>query len=194
MGTRLTPEQIIEAVDAQLLRLGTDYIDLLQFHWPDRNYDVPMNGALFTYGHQRTDATPIETQLEAIASLLKAGKIRAFGLSNETPYGVTSFVKVAEYKSLPRPATLQNTLNLLEGRNELNMGIREACAPENGNLGLIAHSPLAGKYSVYKSIVIVCFVLTSIPVPGGALTGKYVDLKAAPRSARLRKYAGYMNR
>ena len=95
--TQLTPNQIVEAVDGQLERLGTDYIDLLQFHWPDRNCHVPINGAPFTYNRQRNDATPIEDQLQTIADLMKAGKIRSFGLSNETPYGATSFLKAAEY-------------------------------------------------------------------------------------------------
>jgi aryl-alcohol dehydrogenase-like predicted oxidoreductase len=143
--TRLSAAQIVEAVDAQLRRLGTDYIDLLQFHWPDRNGRVPLFGAPFAHDGQRTDATPVEEQLQAVASLLKSGKIRSFGLSNETPYGVTSFAKAAQYLSLPRPVALQNALNLLEGHNELDMGLSEACAKENCNMGLIAYSPLAGE-------------------------------------------------
>jgi aryl-alcohol dehydrogenase-like predicted oxidoreductase len=143
-ATRLTPKQIVEAVDAQLQRLGTDYIDLLQFHWPDRNYHVPQYGAPLRDSSLAPDATSIAEQLQAIAGLIQAGKVRYFGLSNETPYGVTSFVKEAEYRSLPRPVALQNRLNLLEGHNELDMGLREACAPENGNLAFIAYSPLAG--------------------------------------------------
>lgn len=144
-ATRLTKKQIIEAVDAQLGRLGTDYIDLLQFHWPDRNQYVPLAGAPYVYTTTRTDATPIETQLEAIAELIKAGKIRSFGLSNETPFGLTSFVRAAQHLSLPRPVTLQSTLNLLEGQNELDMGLAEVCAPLNADVALIACSPLAGK-------------------------------------------------
>lgn len=152
--TRLTPAQIEEAVDAQLQRLGTDYIDLLQFHWPDRNCHVPLNGAPQDPNVRRSDATSVDDQLEAVAGLIKRGKVRYFGLSNETPYGVTSFVKAAEYKALPRPVSLQNTLNLLEGHNELDMGLREAIAEDNGNLGFIAASPLAGNVPCLHGVLV----------------------------------------
>lgn len=157
--TRLTKKQIIEAVDAQVDRLGTDYLDLLQLHWPDRNQYVPLAGAPYVYTTTRTDATPIETQLEAIAELIQSGKIRHFGLSNETPYGVASFVRAAQHLSLPRPVTLQTTLNLLEGQNELDMGLIEACAPLNGDVALIACSPLAGGYC--SCILFFCIVPVS---------------------------------
>ena len=141
-STRLSREQIIEAVDAQLLRLGTDYIDLLQFHWPERY--VPSSGSTtFSYELQRSNAVSMEEQLGAVAELIKAGKVRSFGLSNETPYGVASFTSLAKSLSLPRPVTLQNAYNLLE-QNEFNTGLLEACAPQNGNLGILAYSPLAG--------------------------------------------------
>lgn len=161
--TRLTPKQIVEAVDAQLARLGTDYIDLLQFHWPDRNYHVPLHGPPYRDNAMAADATPISEQLEAVAGLIQAGKVRYFGLSNETPYGVTSFLREAEYKSLPRPVALQNTLNLLEGHNELDMGLREVCAPENGNLGFIAHTPLAGWYLMTCLVTRTCSKALACP-------------------------------
>ncbi|KAJ1432447.1 NADP-dependent oxidoreductase domain-containing protein [Ochromonadaceae sp. CCMP2298] len=168
-GTRLNKKQIVEAVDAQLTRLGTDYIDLLHFHWPDRY--VPLNGAHYSHDLER-EAVSLVEQLEAVGELVKAGKVRSFGLSNETPYGVASFVKTAELVGgLPRPVSLQNAYNLLE-QNEFRMGLSEACAPLNGNLAVLAHSPLAG----------------------GALTGKYLDLDNTPQDARMRKYVGYMYR
>lgn len=171
-GTKLVREQIIEAVDAQLVRLGTDYIDLLQFHWPDRY--VPLYGAGdYSYDLQRSDASSILSQLQVIGELIKSGKVRSFGLSNETPYGIASFVKTAELLGgdLPRACSLQNAYNLLE-QNEFKMGLFEACAPMNGNLGILAHSPLAG----------------------GALTGKYLNIKTTSQEARMKKYVGYMYR
>lgn len=171
-GTKLVREQIIEAVDAQLARLGTDYIDLLQFHWPDRY--LPLFGA-DEYHHdlQRPDATPILEQLQVVAELIRTGKVRSFGLSNETPFGVTSFVRTAELLGgdLPRVCSVQNAYNLLE-QNDFQCGMLEVCAPVNADLAVLAYSPLAG----------------------GALTGKYINLKAASQEARMKKYIGYMYR
>lgn len=142
--TRLSRKQIIEAVDGSLRRLGTDYIDLLQFHWPDRNVLAPANGMEFQYGYDHTDSTPLEEQLRAIEELQKSGKIRYFGLSDETVYGLTNTVKTAEFLNLPKPATLQVPLNLLTGRNDLDTGLLEACSPGNCDVALLAHTPLAG--------------------------------------------------
>ena len=172
-GTRVTEEQVMEAVDASLKRLGTDYIDLLQIHWPDRY--VPLFGAPeYRYDLERTDSTPIKTQLEIMDKLIKSGKVRHFGLSNETPYGLTEFAKTAELLGLPKPVTTQNVYNLLV-RNDFETGMMEACSPANGNVGLLAYSPLAG----------------------GALTGKYRkalrhDLNIDEH--RLTKYVGFMHR
>jgi len=142
--TRLTKKQIIEAVDGSLKRLGTDYIDLLQFHWPDRRVFAPANGAVFQHGYEFEGTTPVEEQLQAIEVLMKSGKIRAFGLSDETPFGVTNMVRMAEQLHLPRPVSLQIPLNLLAGQNDLDLGLAEACAPGNLNVALLAHTPLAG--------------------------------------------------
>ena len=173
VGTRVNKKQVIEAVDAQLSRLGTDYIDLLQIHWPERY--VPMFGALdYQYELERggSDVTSIREQLEIMQELIQKGKIRAFGLSNETPYGVAAFQTTAELLGLPKPVTVQNCYNLLN-RNEFETGMQEACSAANGNLGLLAYSPLAG----------------------GALTGKYMNgVKGAPSDARLRKFVGFMHR
>lgn len=170
VGTRVNKDQVIEAVDAQLKRLGTDYIDLLQIHWPDRY--VPMFGANeYQYELERV-ATPVKEQLEVMHELIQKGKIRAFGLSNETPYGVASFTTSADLLGLSRPVTTQNCYSLLV-RNEFENGMIEACSIANGNLGMLAYSPLAG----------------------GALTGKYDSgVRNASPEARLRKYVGYMHR
>lgn len=131
-GTRINRKQVIEAVDAQLERLGTDYIDLLQFHWPDRY--VPLFGAPeYLYDLERNDGTPIREQLEIINDLVKAGKVRSFGLSNETPYGATAFCKTAELLKLPRPCCVQNAYNLLV-RNDYESGMLESCSPTNNNM------------------------------------------------------------
>ena len=172
-GTRITEEQVMEAVDASLKRLGTDYIDLLQIHWPDRY--VPLFGAPeYRYDLERTDSTPVKTQLEIMDKLIKSGKVRHFGLSNETPYGLTEFVKTAELLGLPKPVTTQNVYNLLV-RNDFDTGMLEACSPMNNNVGLLAYSPLAG----------------------GALTGKYrKELRNGMEidEHRLTKYVGFMHR
>ena len=174
MGTRVNKKQVLEAVDAQLARLGTDYIDLLQINWPERY--VPLFGASeYQYELERgaqQGATPIREQLEVMQELLQSGKIRAFGLSNETPYGVAAFQTTADLLGLPRPVSVQNSYSLLV-RNEFESGMQEACSAANGNLGLLAYSPLAG----------------------GSLTGKYMNgVRSAPASSRLRKYTGFMHR
>ena len=169
-GTRVTKDQVFEAVDAQLRRLGTDYIDLLSIHWPDRY--VPLYGAPdYLYELERPDATPIKQQLEIMNELIKSGRVRHFGLSSETPYGVTSFTTTADMLGLPRPCVTQNAYNL-PVRNEFETGMVEGCSPVNANVGLVAYSPLAG----------------------GALTGKYLNPKAVDPSARMRQFIGYMHR
>jgi aryl-alcohol dehydrogenase-like predicted oxidoreductase len=169
-GTRVTRDQVFEAVDAQLQRLGTDYIDLLSIHWPDRY--VPLYGAPdYLYELERPDATPIKAQLEILNELVASGRVRNFGLSNETPYGLTTFTATADMLGLKRPCATQNAYSLLV-RNEFETGMLEACSPINANVGLLAYSPLAG----------------------GALTGKYLNPKTVDPAARLRQYIGYMHR
>lgn len=169
-GTRVTRAQLFEAVDGILARLGTDYLDVLQLHWPERY--VPLFGAPeYLPSLERPDAEPIVEQLRALADLVKAGKIRAFGLGNETPHGVASFSMAASLLGLPRPSLAQNTYNLLV-RNEVEGGLAEACSKVNCDLALVACSPLAG----------------------GALSGKYLDPKHVDPSARMRRYVGYMDR
>jgi aryl-alcohol dehydrogenase-like predicted oxidoreductase len=167
-GTRLNRAQIMEAVDGTLARLGTDYIDLLQLHWPERY--VPLHGAEYQSGLERSDAIPIAEQLAVMAELIKSGKVRSFGLSNETPYGVAAFTASADLLGVPRPVCTQNTYNLLV-RNDIECGMVEACSPVNGNVALLACSPLAG----------------------GALSGKYLSRSVDPES-RMRRFVGYMTR
>lgn len=136
---------IIEACEASLKRLQTDVIDLYQIHWPARN--VPTFGALY-FDPSRDGSFPtMEVQLEAMAELVKAGKVRAIGLSNETPYGVHEFVRLAEQLGLPRVATVQNPYALIN--RSFDNGLDETC--HRLGVSLLAYSPLGfglltGKY------------------------------------------------
>lgn len=138
-------ESLAEAVDGSLARLQTDYIDIFQLHWPERN--TP------TFGQYQFDpkferhSTTISEIVEGAGMLIKAGKIRYLGLANETPWGVMSFLKAADELNIPRIVTIQNAYNLLNRTYE--MGLAEIGFREN--ISLLAYSPLAfgllsGKY------------------------------------------------
>jgi len=142
---KLDRANITAAVDASLKRLQTDYIDLYQVHWPERRTNF--FGRL-GYEHDENDtSTPIEETLDALAEVVKAGKVRAIGLSNDTPWGVMKLLALAEQKSLPRVASVQNPYSLLNRTYEIGLAevsVREDC-------GLLAYSPMAfgvlsGKY------------------------------------------------
>ncbi len=143
--TRFTRSHLIAALDASLQRLKTDYIDLYQLHWPDRNTNF--FGKL-GYQHDPDETfTPVEDSLEVLADMVKAGKIRHIGLSNETPWGVARFLHLSETRGWPRIASIQNPYNLLNRSYEV--GMAEMSLREQ--VGLLAYSPLAfgtltGKY------------------------------------------------
>ncbi|MEJ2591207.1 MAG: NADP(H)-dependent aldo-keto reductase [Candidatus Thiodiazotropha sp.] len=141
----LDADNIRAAIEGSLARLQTDYIDLYQLHWPERN--VPMFGEDQFDPAQETDAVPIRAQLEVLAGLVREGKVRAVGLSNETPWGVMNFRRLADEHDLPRVASIQNAYNLLNRTFEV--GLSEIAFRER--LSLLAYSPLAfgflsGKY------------------------------------------------
>jgi len=144
-GPRLTREHIHQAIDDNLARLNTDYIDLYQLHWPERKTNF--FGKL-GYTHQEVDnATPLEETLGALKELVEAGKIRAVGLSNDTPWGVMKCLELADRLGLPRVASVQNPYNLLNRTFEV--GLAEIAHRED--VGLLAYSPLgfgvlSGKY------------------------------------------------
>jgi len=168
--SRLDRQSIRAACEASLRRLRTDYIDLYQLHWPDRY--VPVFGStVYDYDRER-DSVPIEETAAALKELIDEGKIRAYGLSNETPYGVCEWMRVAEKLGMPPPVTIQNSYSLLT--REFESALAEACSPRNHNIGLLPWS-------------IFC---------GGLLTGKYSASAAAPAdaSSRFEKYKGYMGR
>lgn len=144
-GPRINREHIHAAIDASLQRLQTDYLDLYQIHWPDRY--VPMFGATSYELNQEHDSTPVAEQLYALAELVKSGKIRHIGLSNETPWGVSEFIRCAEQSGLPRIVSIQNAYHLMNRTFE--SGLAEVC--RHADVGLLAYSPLAfghlsGKY------------------------------------------------
>ena len=144
------------AIDASLRRLKTDYIDLYQLHWPERK--VPKFGQL-DYKHDPKDNnwTAIEEVLFNLNELIKAGKVRHVGLSNETPWGMMKFLEVAKQKNLPRMMSVQNVYSLVN--RVFDIGHSEVAIKEN--CGLLAYSPLAG----------------------GRLSGKYIG-GTNPKNAR----------
>lgn len=125
------------AVDGSLQRLQTDYIDLYQLHWPSRN--APIFGQISFDPTKERPSIAIEETLAVLADLVKAGKIRHIGVSNETPWGVCEFVKQSENKGLPRIVSIQNAYNLVN--RSFESGLDETCFREK--VGLLAYSPLA---------------------------------------------------
>lgn len=151
--TGLTAPEIVAACEGSLRRLGTEVIDLYQIHWPARN--VPMFGTLHFEPAKDRPCPSILEQLQALAQLVQQGKVRAIGLSNETPYGVHEFVRLAEQHGLPRVASVQNAYCLIN--RSVENGLDETL--HRLGVGLLAYSPLGfglltGKYdaSGFESI------------------------------------------
>ena len=163
--TRLDRDNILQSVEDSLKRLKTDYIDLLQLHWPDRKSNFFGN---LDYKHSiEDDFIPLELQLEALAELVKSGKVRYIGLSNETPWGVAKFLELSKTNNLPRIVSVQNPYSLLNRSFEI--GLSEIAIREN--CGLLAYSPLAF----------------------GVLSGKYLGGKK-PKGARLTLFGDQFTR
>jgi len=166
---RVSKQQIFDSVDASLKRLGTDYIDLIQTHWPDRY--VPIFGSQRYDIEQERDAISFKEQLSAFKDLVDQGKIRYVGVSNETPYGVMKFCQISDELGLPRICSIQNSYSLLV-RTQIEQGLSEVCSPRNEDVGLLAYSPLAG----------------------GILSGKYRGSKESTSKSRLTLFEGFMDR
>lgn len=160
---RLNAANIKKAIEGSLKRLQTDYLDLYQLHWPDRNTNY---FGLLGYKHinsTKEQQTPIEDTIAALEDLVDAGKIKHFGLSNETPWGAMKYLNHAEQGSL-RPASIQNPYNLLNRTYEI--GLSEISHRED--IGLLAYSPLAF----------------------GVLSGKYLN-GARPKGARISLFSRF---
>jgi aryl-alcohol dehydrogenase-like predicted oxidoreductase len=141
----LKPAEIVQACDDSLRRLQTDTIDLYQIHWPNRN--VPAFGAIYLDPSKDRAFTSIQAQLEALGGLVKAGKLRYIGLSNETPWGLGEFLRVAEQSGLPKVVSVQNPYALVN--RIVDNGLDETLL--RTGVGLLAYSPLGfgtltGKY------------------------------------------------
>ena len=144
-SANLTPAEFVQACDDSLQRLRTDVIDLYQIHWPNRN--VPIFGGVYFDPSKDKEFTSIHAQLDALAGLVKAGKVRHIGLSNETPWGLGEFVRLAEQHGLPRVVSVQNPYALVN--RTLDNGLDESMYRHG--VSLLAYSPLgfgvlSGKY------------------------------------------------
>ena len=153
---RFNAKHIRQAVEGSLKRLQTDYIDLYQLHWPDRN--VNTFGRLYFEHNADEQFTSPEETLSVLDELVKEGKIRHVGLSNETPWGAMKFLELANQGKGPRMASIQNPYSLLNRSYEV--GLAEVSMREN--IGLLPYAPIGA----------------------GALTGKYLD-GARPEGARF---------
>ncbi|MCZ4311896.1 aldo/keto reductase [Comamonadaceae bacterium G21597-S1] len=163
-GPGMTPDDIRRSCDNSLQRLQTDVIDLYQIHWPERH--VPSFGSMYYDPAKERSATTLHEQLEALSGLVRAGKLRHIGLSNETPYGVHEFVRLAEQHGLSRVVSIQNPYCLVN--RSYDNGLDETC--HRLGVSLLAYSPLGF----------------------GLLTGKYdasgTEGPDAPKGARISSY------
>ena len=165
-GLQYTKENISIALEGSLKRLQTDYIDLYQLHWPERNTNF--FGKL---GYKHLDKEKEWSNFQSILSILdkfvKEGKIRYFGISNESAWGLSKFLAISKLNKLPRVMSVQNPYNLLNRSYEI--GLAEISVREKS--GLLAYSPLAS----------------------GVLTGKYRNNKK-PKDSRLQLFGDYFPR
>ncbi|MHA1524974.1 MAG: aldo/keto reductase [Alphaproteobacteria bacterium] len=145
VAAELTRRQIFEAVDASLRRLGTDYIDLYQLHWPDRSVTQFGSNPVIFQRSERPE-NPIHETLEALGDLIDQGKIRQIGISNESAWGTMAYLSEAQTRSLPRIQSIQNAYNLLNRTFET--GLAEIATRED--VGLLAYSPLGQGYLTGK--------------------------------------------
>ncbi|WP_367111361.1 aldo/keto reductase [uncultured Psychrobacter sp.] len=161
--SRYNVKHISSAIDGNLERLQTDYIDLYQLHWPERqtNFFSQRGYNEEMAAQSLDDLTPFLETIQALNDEIKKGRIRAYGLSNDTAWGLMRYLWEAEKNNLIAPITVQNPYSLLNRLYEVNM----AEIAHRENVGLLAYSPLGF----------------------GVLSGKYLDGKR-PKGARLTMY------
>ncbi|WP_440613650.1 aldo/keto reductase [Candidatus Pelagibacter sp. HIMB1748] len=138
-----TGPNLESALNNSLKRLKTDYIDLYQLHWPERNVN---NFGRLGYVHKENDWNKFEDVLGELDKYIKAGKIRYVGLSNETPWGALNYLQLSKDKNLPRMMSIQNPYSLLNRSYEV--GLSEVSIREK--IGCLAYSPLASGYLTGK--------------------------------------------
>lgn len=152
--TKYDRRNILEAIDGTLERLQTDYVDIYQVHWPERDMNMFGVRGVEKLGE---DGTPIEETVDALSEVVKSGKARYIGVSNENPWGLNEYLRVAREKGLARIVTIQNQYSLTNRTFEI--GLSEICLREG--VGVLPYSPL----------------------DGGVLSGKYLG-GAKPPGAR----------
>ena len=138
-----TGPNLESALNNSLKRLRTDYIDLYQLHWPERNVN---NFGRLGYVHKENEWNKFEDVLGELDKYIKAGKIRYVGLSNETPWGALNYLQLSKDKNLPRMMSIQNPYSLLNRSYEV--GLAEVSIREK--IGCLAYSPLASGYLTGK--------------------------------------------
>ncbi len=161
--TGINRQSILQAVEGSLNRLQTDYMDLYQLHWPDRNTNF-FGKRGYPYDIKDSWVDNIQEILETLQELIELGKIRHFGVSNETPWGLMRYLSESKKHDLPKVVTIQNPYNLLNRLYEV--GISEFSQREN--VGLLAYSPMGF----------------------GVLSGKYLEGKQPPKG-RLALFPNY---
>ena len=164
-GNQYDDKNLNEAVNESLKRLKTDYIDLYQLHWPERNSNF--FGKLGYMHEDKNEWNKFEEILYSLDKIIKSGKVRYVGLSNETAWGLSKFLEISQTKSLPKMLSVQNPYNLLNRTYEV--GVAEISIREKS--GLLAYSPLAF----------------------GFLTGKYRN-KQLPKNSRMKLFGEKFDR